>query len=301
MTSSSTSTPLRWSPRRCAGARATGGRDPAHLPLPRADVPGLAGRPRRHLHRRPSLRSAGAGLGRARLPDVAAARRPRQTQPRLRQLRPHRPGRLLHPPGPGQGRHRPRRPAQERAPRPGGTRPHPLATRRGGASVAPGPVHRADPVLRQRPHQRGLRLDVDDIQVSARKGRLRLYGKSGKFREVDIHPKLRTELQLWLDERPNWPRADDNRALFLNAKGGRLSTRAAGGIIAEIAQNAGLDDPTTAHVLRHTLATTLVRGKADLVLVAEILGHARLETTRRYSLPSDKDKEDALKLITVDR
>lgn len=146
-----------------------------------------------------------------------------------------------------------------------------------------------------------VRLDVDDIQMSARKGRLRLYGKGGKFREVDIHPKLRTELQLWLDERPNWPRADDNRALFLNAKGGRLSARAAGGIIAEIARTAGLDDPTTAHVLRHTLATTLVRGKADLVLVAEILGHARLETTRRYSLPSDKDKEDALKLITVDR
>jgi integrase/recombinase XerC len=44
----------------------------------------------------------------------------------------------------------------------------------------------------------------------------------------------------------------------------------------------------------------LVRGKTDLVLVAEILGHARLETVRRYSLPSDKDKEDALKLITTD-
>ncbi|MER6511215.1 tyrosine-type recombinase/integrase [Nonomuraea sp. NPDC001636] len=58
-----------------------------------------------------------------------------------------------------------------------------------------------------------VRLDVDDIQMSARKGRLRLYGKGGKFREVDIHPKLRTELQLWLDERPNWPHADDNRAL----------------------------------------------------------------------------------------
>ncbi|WP_433235061.1 tyrosine-type recombinase/integrase [Streptosporangium sp. CA-135522] len=61
------------------------------------------------------------------------------------------------------------------------------------------------------------------------------------------------------------------------------------------------DDPTTEHVLRHTLATTLVRGKTDLVLVAEILGHARLKTTRRYGLPSDKDKEDALKLITIDR
>ncbi|WP_157255000.1 tyrosine-type recombinase/integrase [Nonomuraea typhae] len=112
--------------------------------------------------------------------------------------------------------------------------------------------------------------------MSARKGRLRLYGKGGKFREVDIHPKLRTELQLWLDERPNWPKAGDSPALFLNAKGGRLSARAAGGIIADIAQTAGLDDPTTAHVLRHTLATTLVRDKGDLVVVAEILGHARL-------------------------
>ncbi|MGN9846084.1 cytochrome P450 [Nonomuraea sp. H19] len=139
------------------------------------------------------------------------------------------------------------------------------------------------------PNSEVVRLDVGDVQMSARKGRLRLYGKGGKFREVDIHPKLRTELQLRLDERPNWPHAGDNRALFLIAKGGRLTARAAGGTIAEIAQTAGLDDPTTAHVLRHTLATTLVRGKTDLVLVAEILGHARLETARRYSLPSDKD------------
>lgn len=92
-----------------------------------------------------------------------------------------------------------------------------------------------------------VRLDVDGVQMAARKGRLRQYGKGGKFREVDIHPKLRTELQLWLDERPNWPHTDDNRALFLNAKGGRLGARAAGGIIAEITQNAGLGDPTTAH------------------------------------------------------
>ncbi|NUT03620.1 MAG: tyrosine-type recombinase/integrase [Hamadaea sp.] len=89
--------------------------------------------------------------------------------------------------------------------------------------------------------------------------------------------------------------------MFLNAKGGRLTARAAGGIIAGIARTAGLDDPTTAHVLLHTLAATLVRGKTDLVLVAAILGHARLESTRRYSLLSDKDKEDALNLITVDR
>ncbi|MFB4271479.1 tyrosine-type recombinase/integrase [Nonomuraea sp. GTA35] len=146
-----------------------------------------------------------------------------------------------------------------------------------------------------------VRLDVGDVQMSACEGRLGLYGKDGKLREVHIHPKLRTELQLYLDERPTWPQAGDNRALFLKAKGGRLTARAAGGIIAEIAQTAGPDDPTTAHVLRHTLATTLVRGQTNLVLVAEILCHARVETTRWYSLPSGKDKEDALKLITVDR
>jgi site-specific recombinase XerC len=71
---------------------------------------------------------------------------------------------------------------------------------------------------------------------------------------------------------PNWPHAGHNPALFLNAKGGRLTARAASGIIHAIAHNAALDDQPTAHVLRHTLATTLVRGHTDLVIVAELLG-----------------------------
>jgi site-specific recombinase XerD len=99
---------------------------------------------------------------------------------------------------------------------------------------------------------------------------------------------------------PTGPAPATTQPCSSTPKGGRLSARAASSIITEIAQAAGLDDPTTAHVLRHTLATALVRGKTDLVLVAEILGQARLETTRRYSLPSDKEREDALKLITVD-
>lgn len=146
-----------------------------------------------------------------------------------------------------------------------------------------------------------VRLDVTDVHRSARKAQLRIWGKGGKPRTVHIHKELRTELDQWLDERPNWPHADHNPALFLNAKSGRLTARAASGIIRAIALNGALDDEPTAHVLRHTLATTLVRGHTDLVIVAELLGHARLETTRRYSLPSEKDKEDALNLITVDR
>ena len=54
------------------------------------------------------------------------------------------------------------------------------------------------------------------------------------------------------------------------------------------------------HVLRHTFATTLVRGGTDLVIVAELLGHARLETTRAYTRPSAEDRTRALDLLLVD-
>ena len=53
-------------------------------------------------------------------------------------------------------------------------------------------------------------------------------------------------------------------------------------------------------MLRHTFATRLVRGRTDLVIVAELLGHARLETTRAYSRPTRQDAIDALKLLDSD-
>jgi hypothetical protein len=61
-------------------------------------------------------------------------------------------------------------------------------------------------------------------------------------------------------------------------------------VIAGIARRAALDDRVTAHVLRHSFATTLVRGGTDLVIAAELLGHARLETTRLYTPPSAEDR-----------
>jgi len=143
-----------------------------------------------------------------------------------------------------------------------------------------------------------VRLDVGDMRRSARKGVLRIYGKGDKVREVPIHAKLRPGLEQWLTERAAWPGAGTSPAL--NTKGGRLSARAAGGIIAAIAGQAALDDDPTAHVLRHTFATSLVRGKTDLVVVAELMGHSRLDTTRQYSLPTEQDKADALNHLTTD-
>ena len=143
-------------------------------------------------------------------------------------------------------------------------------------------------------------LDLDDIRLSARKGQLRILGKGERIRELPIHEKLRKALVEWLDERPSWPGAGDTPAVFLNQRRHRLSTRGAHDIITGIADRAGLDDHVTAHVLRHSFATTLVRGKTDLVIAAELLGHARLETTRLYTKPTAEDRAKAIDLLLVD-
>ena len=144
-------------------------------------------------------------------------------------------------------------------------------------------------------------LDVDDVARSARKGVLRILGKGERVRQIPIHPKLHTALTDWLTERGDWPGATDSPALFLNQRGQRLSVRGAHAIITAIAGAAGLDEDTTVHTLRHTFATTLVRGGTDLVIVAELLGHARLETTRGYTRPSAEDRTRALDLLLVDK
>ena len=143
-------------------------------------------------------------------------------------------------------------------------------------------------------------LDVDDVQLSARKGVLRVVGKGQRLREIPIHPQLRRALSDWLAERVDWPEATQSPALFLNRRGGRLTARGAHDVITGISARAGLDDQVTAHVLRHSFATTLVRGGTDLVIAAQLLGHARLETTRAYTRPSAEDRVKAVALMPVD-
>ena len=89
---------------------------------------------------------------------------------------------------------------------------------------------------------------------------LRILGKGQRAREVPVHPQLRSALADWLDERRRWPGASESEALFLNRRGGRLGARGAHEVITGIARRAALDDRVTAHVLRHSFATTLVRG-----------------------------------------
>ncbi len=143
-------------------------------------------------------------------------------------------------------------------------------------------------------------LDIDDVARSARKGILRILGKRERVRCVPLDPQLRAAITGWLAERADWPGGNDSPALFLNQRGQRLSVRGAHDIITGIAAGAGLDDDTTVNTVRYTFATTLVRGGTDLVIVAELLGHARLETTRIYTRPSAEDRTRALDLLLTD-
>ena len=147
-------------------------------------------------------------------------------------------------------------------------------------------------------------LDRDDVRISARKGHLVVrYGKGGRYREVPLHSALRTTLDKWQEERAKWP-GHDGPALFLNRRGGRLSTRGAYGALVALADSAGIsvgrEGLFTPHVLRHTAGTTLTRSGADIVIVAEILGHS-VETARRYALPSEQDRQAAIERLPVDR
>lgn len=149
-------------------------------------------------------------------------------------------------------------------------------------------------------------LDVDDVALSARKGQIVVReGKGGKSRTVPlVEATARDALAEWRRERASWDA--HTPALFLNRRnGGRLSDRAVGLLLDRIATDADLVDEhgrplLTAHVLRHTFATNLVRAGVDVVTVAQLLGHERLDTTRRYTLPTQADMEAAVAKLPTD-
>jgi len=140
-------------------------------------------------------------------------------------------------------------------------------------------------------------LDLDDVALSARKGSVTVRnGKGGKYRVVPLNSQAREALAAWLAQ--SGSRACESPALFIGPTGRRLTDRAVDLVLRRIALDAGVT--ASAHTLRHTAATMLVRNGADIVLVAEVLGHSSLETTRRYCLPTEDDRAAALELLVVE-
>jgi integrase/recombinase XerC len=90
---------------------------------------------------------------------------------------------------------------------------------------------------------------------------------------------------------------EGGRAVFVGRSGRRLSKRSVDDVVRGRGEDAGVK--LSAHILRHTFLARLVR-QGDLVLAAELAGHRRLETTRRYSLPSDIDRLLAVENLQID-
>lgn len=130
-------------------------------------------------------------------------------------------------------------------------------------------------------------LDLDGVDLDA--GFLRVMGKGGKERLVPIGRTARDALDRYLEVgRPElapvqFARRGDAEAVFLNARGGRLTRQGCWKIVRRHARRVGLDDRLTPHVLRHSCATHMLERGADLRVVQELLGHARISTTQVYT------------------
>lgn len=141
-------------------------------------------------------------------------------------------------------------------------------------------------------------LDVDDVvgltgesggaRADAEVPGVRLFGKGSKERIVPVGSYAGKALAAWLVRgRPalvaGARAARGTPALFLNLRGGRLSRQSAWSVIKEAAERAGITEEVSPHTLRHSFATHLMQGGADVRVVQELLGHASVTTTQVYT------------------
>jgi len=125
-------------------------------------------------------------------------------------------------------------------------------------------------------------LTLQDILFE--EGVARVFGKGAKERLVPVGRRALGAVALYAREiRPTLDKGVGRGALFLNARGRPLSRVGAWGVIKKMAKRAGLTKRVTPHTLRHTFATHLLEGGADLRAVQEMLGHADLSTTQLYT------------------
>jgi len=125
-------------------------------------------------------------------------------------------------------------------------------------------------------------LDLSDIDIEG--GSVRCFGKGHKERLIPIYPRAALVLKEYLTEaRLHLVRSSEEKALFLNRRGERLTRQGLWQILKGYAKGAGLEAQVTPHTLRHSFATHMLSGGADLRSIQELLGHANISTTQVYT------------------
>ena len=158
------------------------------------------------------------------------------------------------------------------------------------AGLGDGPIPLRDRALLEVLYGTGARiseavgLDIDDLDLAS--GAVRLLGKGGKERVVPIGTYATEAVQAWtVRGRPEMAtKGKAGPALFLNQRGARLSRQSAWAVITAAAGRANLTGHVSPHTLRHSFATHLLEGGADVRVVQELLGHASVTTTQIYTM-----------------
>jgi integrase/recombinase XerD len=173
-----------------------------------------------------------------------------------------------------------------------------ILTAAAGAEAEPAVLATRDAALLEFLYGTGARiseavgLDVDEVDLEARQVLLR--GKGSKERVVPVGSYALDALSAYqVRGRPELvSRGRGTHALFLNARGGRLSRQSAWTVLRRATQRAGISKEISPHTLRHSFATHLLDGGADVRVVQELLGHASVTTTQVYTLVTvDKLRE----------
>lgn len=130
-------------------------------------------------------------------------------------------------------------------------------------------------------------LDEGDMDVAS--ASVRCFGKGGKERVIPVYERAVQAVEKYLAQgRPRLLRDPEQKALFLNQRGERLTRQGLWLIVKGYVQSGGIQVPVTPHTLRHSFATHMLRGGADLRNVQELLGHANIATTQVYTQVSNE-------------
>jgi len=125
-------------------------------------------------------------------------------------------------------------------------------------------------------------LNLGDVDLEG--GYVRCLGKGNKERVIPIYEQAVLAVKEYIEEtRPQLMRNDDEKALFLNPRGERLTRQGFWQKLKGYAKSANLESEVTPHTLRHSFATHMLSGGADLRSVQELLGHANISTTQVYT------------------